>query len=52
MLYGGVYKDDYLLEYHIVRMYETEDGAEQIIIRVEKSNDSRAFAESRMPSSA
>jgi len=49
MLYGGVYKDDYLLEYHIVRMYETEDGAEQIIMRVEKNNDCRAFAEFRLP---
>ena len=50
MLYGEVFKDGLILEYHIMKMYVDRSYAEQIIIRVEKNTDRNAFAEFRLPS--
>ena len=50
MLYGEVFKEGFILEYHIMKMYVDRSCAEQIIIRVEKNTDRSAFAEFRLPS--
>ena len=49
MLYGEVFKDGFILEYHIVKMYVDRSAAEQIIVRIEKDTDRSAFAEFRLP---
>lgn len=50
MLYGEVFKDNYILSYYVLKIYTNRDGAEQLIVRTEKNNDPSAFAEFRLPS--
>lgn len=45
MLYSRVYFDNDTWEFHILRMYEDRDGGQNLAVRVERNNDSKAFCE-------